>query len=193
MFNGGLRELARRQAEHTLDVFQRCEAVIAPSGSCAAMVKVEYPHLFDTGTALHERACELAGKTFELSDFLVNRLQVLDVGARFDGRVACHFACHLRLLQQSDEVERLVRNVQGVTCVPLPRQDQCCGFGGSFAVRYPQISNSLVDDKVRQLLSVKADAVVSTDSGCLMNLGGRLHRAGHRIQVLHIAELLDRR
>ena len=140
-----------------------------------------------------ERAERLAARTFEFTDFLVNRLGVEDVGARYAGRVAYHFACHLRMLGGSNEVERLVQHVQGATYVPLHHQDQCCGFGGSFAVRYPGISGALVEDKLRCLLTAAADAVVSTDAGCLMNIGGRLHRAGHSLEVLHIAELLDRR
>jgi L-lactate dehydrogenase complex protein LldE len=91
------------------------------------------------------------------------------------------------------EVEQLVRHVQGAEFVPIPRQDQCCGFGGSFAVRYPQISASLVNDKVNCALSTNADVLVSTDAGCLMNIGGRMHRRGEKMEVLHIAELLDRR
>lgn len=192
MFNSGFRELARRQAEHTITVFENSESVVAPSGSCAAMVKVEYPQLFAASSAWRQRAEALAAKTFEFTDFLVNHLGIVDVGARFEGQVAYHFACHLRMLGQSGEVERLIRNVAGATYVELARQDQCCGFGGSFAVRYPQISGTLVEDKSRCILQSQADAVVSTDTGCLMNIGGRLHRQGHAVEVLHIAELLAR-
>lgn len=192
MFNSGFAALAREQAKHTIAVFEQCDAIVTPSGSCGAMVKVEYPHLLAEEPAWRDRATQLAEKTFEFTDFLVNHLQVRDVGAKYNGKVACHFACHLRMLGQTDEVEQLVRHVKGATCVPLERQDQCCGFGGSFAVRYPQISGALVDDKMRCVLQSEADALVSTDAGCLMNIGGRLHRAGHTTEVLHIAELLDR-
>ena len=157
------------------------------------MVKVEFPHLFEDDPEWHERALQLAARTFEFSDFLVNQLGVVDVGARFEGRLAYHFACHLRLLGQQNEVEKLIDHVAGATCVPLSRQDQCCGFGGSFAVRYPQISGAMVDDKMSCILETDADALVSTDAGCMMNIGGRLHRAGHSIEILHIAELLERR
>jgi L-lactate dehydrogenase complex protein LldE len=118
---------------------------------------------------------------------------VLDVGAKFAGRVAYHYACHLRLLGQTDEVQQLVAHVAGATYVPLERQDQCCGFGGSFAVRYPQISGAMVDDKMACVLATKADVLLSTDAGCLMNIGGRLHREQQPIEVLHLAELLERR
>ena len=193
MFNSGYTDLAREQARHTIRVFKGDEPVVVPSGSCAAMVKVEYPHLLEGDAKWHPRALELAQRTFEFSDFLVNQLQVTDVGARYAGKVAYHYACHLRMLKQTGEVETLIQNVQGATYVPIARQDQCCGFGGSFAVRYPQISGNMVDDKMRCILAVDADCLVSTDAGCLMNIGGRLHREGKPVEVLHIAELLARR
>ncbi len=193
MFNSGFSDLARAQAKHTIEVFELAEAVVIPSGSCAAMVKAEYPHLFAEDEEWHARSLALAAKTFELSDLLVNKLGVVDVGAKFAGRVTYHFACHLRMLGQNDEVPRLLAHVAGATYVPLLRADQCCGFGGSFAVRYPQISGQMVDDKMSCILATDADVVVSTDAGCLMNIGGRLHRAGKTIEVLHLAELLERR
>jgi L-lactate dehydrogenase complex protein LldE len=193
MFNSGYAELAREQAKHTIRVFEGDNPVVTPSGSCAAMVKVEYPHLLEGDAEWSVRANDLARRTFEFSDLLVNQLKVVNVGAKFAGKVAYHFACHLRMLGQTSEVEQLVRHVEGATYVPLNRQDQCCGFGGSFSIRYPQISGNMVDDKMRCILATGADCVVSTDAGCLMNIGGRLHREGHPVELLHIAELLDRR
>lgn len=193
LFNSGFSDLARAQAEYTLGVFEKDQPVVTPSGSCAAMVKAEYLHLFSADDPRHDRARRLAERTFELSDFLVNQLGVLDVGARFNGRVTYHYACHLRALGQTNEGERLIQHVAGTTYVPLNRQDQCCGFGGSFSVRYPHISTAMVDDKVRCAAATEADVIVSTDTGCLMNIGGRLHRQSSRIQVLHLAELLDKR
>jgi L-lactate dehydrogenase complex protein LldE len=193
MYNSGYADLAREQAKHTLRVFAGDEPVVVPSGSCAAMVKVEYPHLLEQDDQLHDAAQQLASRTFELSDFLVNQLGVTDVGARYHGKVAYHYACHLRMLRQTNEVETLLRHVQGAELVPLHHQDQCCGFGGSFAVRYPAVSGAMVDDKMKCVLASGADCLVSTDAGCLMNIGGRLHREGKTIEVLHLAELLDRR
>ena len=192
MFNSGYSDLAREQARHTISVFAGDNLVIVPSGSCAAMVKVEYPHILEADPVWHERALDLSRRTFEFSDFLVNHLQVVDLGARYDGKVAYHYACHLRMLGQTTEVETLISHVKGAEYVPLNRQDQCCGFGGSFAVRYPQISGNMVEDKVRCLMATGARCVVSTDTGCMMNIGGRLHREGHQIELLHIAELLER-
>jgi len=194
MFNSGYRDLAREQAKYTIGVFECDEnPIVSPSGSCAAMVKVEYPHLLHDESEWRQRALRLAERTHEFSSLLVNKLGVVDVGAKFAGRVAYHEACHLRMLHQTSEVEQLVRHVAGAEFVPIPRLDQCCGFGGSFAVRYPEISGALVNDKANCILSTNADVVVSTDAGCLMNIGGRLHRRGEKIEVLHIAELLDRR
>jgi L-lactate dehydrogenase complex protein LldE len=165
MFNSGFAELAAEQAKHTIRVFAGDHPVIVPSGSCAAMVKVEYPHLLAGDAVWHQRALQLAERTFEFSDFLVNRLKVVELGAKYQGKVAYHYACHLRMLGQTSEVETLIRHVQGAEYVPIARQDQCCGFGGSFAIRYPQISGNLVDDKMRCILASGADCVVSTDAG----------------------------
>lgn len=193
LFNSGFAELARQQAMHTIAAFDSERTVIVPSGSCAAMVKLEFPHLLSDDPAWHTRALDFASRTFELADFLVNRLGIVDVGAKYQGRITYHYACHLRGMQMTDEVERLLQHVAGATFVPLRHLDQCCGFGGSFSVRYPQISTAMVDDKVRCILETEADAVVSTDAGCLMNIGGRLHRQGKTVEVLHLAEMLERR
>jgi len=192
-FNSGFAELAREQAKRTIDAFDSRRTIVCPSGSCAAMVKIEYPHLVADDPEWHARALDLADRTFELADLLVNQLGVENVGARYPRRVAYHYACHLRGLGLSGEVERLLRAVDGLTYVELERQDQCCGFGGSFSVRYPEISTAMVSDKVNCITATGADAVVSTDAGCLMNIGGRLRRVGSEIEVLHLAELLERR
>ncbi|MGQ0636281.1 MAG: (Fe-S)-binding protein [Planctomycetaceae bacterium] len=192
-YNSGFLPGARDLARHTIEAFADDRPVVTPSGSCAAMVKLEYLHLFPDERDWHERAKSLAARTSELSDFLVNRLKVTDVGARFEGKVAYHYACHLRGLGLKDEAEILIRNVRGVEYVPLDKQDQCCGFGGSFAVRYPQISGAMVGDKVACVAAAGADVLVSTDTGCLMNIGGALHRGNHRTRVLHLAELLESR
>ncbi|HEX7378489.1 MAG TPA: (Fe-S)-binding protein [Pirellulales bacterium] len=192
-YNSGFADYARQQARHTIEVFEGERTVVAPSGSCAAMVKVEYPHLLEAEPGWHERAQGLAARTFELSDLLVNRLGVLDVGAKYQGKVAYHYACHLRGLGLSDEAERLIRHVEGAELMTLRHADQCCGFGGSFSVRYPDISTAMVNDKVKCVLETGADCLVSTDTGCLMNIGGRLRRLRKPLEILHLAELLERR
>ena len=192
-YNSGFPDMARQQAQYTIDVFQHDLPVVTPSGSCAAMMKVEYPHLLEGDDLWHDKAKELAGRTFELSDFLVNQLKVVDVGAKYKGKVTYHFACHLRGLGATDEAERLIQAVEGVTYLPLRLADQCCGFGGSFSVRYPEISQAMVSDKVACIQKTEADLVVSTDAGCLMNIGGRSRRLNLPFQVQHLAELLNRR
>lgn len=190
-YNSGFLSGARDLARHTIEVFADERPVVTPSGSCAAMLKVEFPHLFHDDPHWHGRAEALAARTFELSDFLVNRLKVTEVGAKFEGKVAYHYACHLRGLGLRSEAETLIRNVKGVEYVPLEMQDQCCGFGGSFAVRYPQISGAMVGDKVSCIAKTGADVLVSTDTGCLMNIGGALHRQDRPTRVMHLAELLE--
>src|SRR5947209_7134338 len=191
-FNSGYHEEARQLARHTIEAFANGQVVVTPSGSCAAMVKVEYPELFHADPTWRERAEELARRTHELSDFLVNVLGVEDVGARFDGKVTYHMACHLRGLGVSTEPERLLRKVRGLELVPLERVDECCGFGGSFSVRYPGISGAMVCDKVAFIEKVAADALVATDSGCLMNIAGCLRRRGSAVRTLHLAEVLEK-
>src|SRR5205085_11306709 len=138
------------------------------------------------------RAEELAHRTHELSDFLVNVLGVEDVGGRFDGKVTYHMACHLRGLGLLTEPERLLRQVKGLEYVPLERADECRGFGGSFSVRFPDISGAMVQDKVAFIEKTGVDTVVATDAGCLMNIGGCLQRRRSRVRVLHLAQVLEK-
>jgi L-lactate dehydrogenase complex protein LldE len=189
-FNSGYPKQAQDLARHTIRTFERAERVVAPSGSCAAMVKVEYPELFHDDSEWHARAVALAARTHELTDFLVNVLGREDVGASFRGKVTYHYACHLRTLGLKDEAVRLIRAVAGVDYVPLAGLEDCCGFGGSFAVRFPEISGAIVEDKAQAIVRTGADVVVATDSGCLMNIAGRLHRLGAPVRTMHVAELL---
>jgi L-lactate dehydrogenase complex protein LldE len=191
-FNSGYHPEARALAQHTITAFANGHTVVTPSGSCAAMVKLEYPELLHGDLVWHDRAQELARRTHELSDFLVNVLHLEDVGARFAGKVTYHMACHLRGLGLFSEPERLLRRVQGLEYVPLERADECCGFGGSFAVRFPEISGAMVRDKVAFIEQTGADAVVATDAGCLMNIAGCLRRRGSRVRALHLAEVLQK-
>jgi L-lactate dehydrogenase complex protein LldE len=190
-FNSGYHDDARALARHTIGTFAGEALVVAPSGSCAAMIKLEYPELFHDDPAWHGRALDLARRTHELSDFLVNVLGLEDVGARFEGRVTYHMACHLRGLNLLGEPERLLRKVRGLELLPLERFDECCGFGGSFSVRYPGISGAMVCDKAAFIEKSGADAVVATDAGCLMNIAGRLRRVGSKVRTLHLAQVLE--
>jgi L-lactate dehydrogenase complex protein LldE len=191
-FNSGYHDDARELARHTIRTFDNGQAVVTPSGSCAAMVKLEYPELFHNDPSWRRRAEDLARRTHELSDFLVNVLGVEDVGARFEGRATYHMACHLRGLGLFTEPERLLLRVKGLEYVKLERADECCGFGGSFAVRYPGISAAMVQDKATFIEQANVRAVVATDAGCLMNIAGCLRRRGSTVRALHLAEVLER-
>jgi L-lactate dehydrogenase complex protein LldE len=191
-FNSGYHAEARALARHTIQTFEGGGPVVVPSGSCAAMVKLEYAELFHDDPAWHRRAVELAARTHELSDFLVNVLGHEDVGARYEGRVTYHMACHLRGLGLLTEPERLLRRVKGLEYVPLERADECCGFGGSFAVRYPQISGAMVADKANFIEQAGVSTVVATDAGCLLNIAGCLRRRGSKVRALHLAQVLEK-
>jgi L-lactate dehydrogenase complex protein LldE len=154
------------------------------------MVKLEYPELFHDDPVWRPRAVNLAQRTHELSDFLVNVLKVEDVGSTYPGRGTYHMACHLRGLNLLTEPERLLRNVRGLELVQLERFDECCGFGGSFSVRFPEISGAMVNDKASFIEKSGAEFVIATDAGCLMNMGGCLHRRNIPIRTVHLAQVL---
>jgi L-lactate dehydrogenase complex protein LldE len=191
-FNSGYHAEARELARHTLRTFDNGQTVVVPSGSCAAMVKLEYPELFHDDPVWRPRAEDLAHRTHELSDFLVNVLGIEDVGARFEGKVTYHMACHLRGLGLLTEPERLLARVKGLEYVKLERADECCGFGGSFAVRYPGISGAMVQDKAAFIEKAGVSTVVATDAGCLMNIAGCLRRRGSTVRALHLAQVLEK-
>ena len=166
------------------------DAIVSPSGSCTAMVH-HYVELFPDDDPWQARARALAGRTFELSSFLVRVLKVEDVGARFRGRVTWHDACHgLRDLNLHDEPRRLIKQVREAEFVELENADACCGFGGTFSVKYPEISAAIVDQKIEAIERAGVDAVVSGDASCLMQIGGRLSRIGSKTRMMHLAELL---
>jgi len=189
-FNSGYHDHARDLARHTIQTFADSETVVTPSGSCAAMMKLEYPELFHDDPAGLAQAKALAARTHELSDYLVNVLKIEDVGARYEGKVTYHMACHLRGLGLFTEAERLLQKVRGLEYLPLERRDECCGFGGSFAVRFPGISGAMVQDKARFISQTGADTLVTTDAGCLMNIAGCLRRQANPVKTLHLAQVL---
>ncbi|MER2061137.1 MAG: (Fe-S)-binding protein, partial [Niallia sp.] len=161
--------------------------------SCAYMFH-EYQHIFKGDPVWEPIAKELATKTFELTQFIVDVLKIEDVGATFHGRVTYHTSCHMtRLLGVKDAPIKLLKNVRGVDYTELPLKENCCGFGGTFSVKMGQISEQMVDEKVACVESTNAEYVVSADAGCLMNIGGRMDRKGKPIKALHIAEVLNSR
>ena len=153
-----------------------------------------YADLFTGDEQWKRRAIHLAARTFELSSFLVRVLQVEDVGARFAGRITWHDACHgLRDLRVANEPRRLIAHVREADFVELESADACCGFGGTFSVKYPEISAAIVDQKIEAIERAGVDAVVSSDASCLMQIGGRLSRMGSKVRMMHLAELLASR
>jgi L-lactate dehydrogenase complex protein LldE len=191
-FNTGYRAEARTLASRFIEIFEEsgADAIVSPSGSCTAMVH-HYPTLFPDDADWRARARRVAERTHELSAFLVRVLGVDDVGAAFAGRLAWHDACHaLRDLGIRSEPRRLLDRVRGAEIVELRHADACCGFGGTFSVKYPEISAAIVDRKVREIEEAEIDAVVALDTSCLMQIGGRLSRIGSPVRAMHLAEVL---
>jgi L-lactate dehydrogenase complex protein LldE len=193
LFNSGYHREAAQVARRTVPLFARSEYVVAPSGSCAWMVKKEYPGLLRDDPALKGEAEALAGRTYELSQFLVKVLGVTRLTSGFKGKVTYHDSCHLlRGLGESRAPRTLLRNLEGVELVELPGADQCCGFGGSFSVRLPEVSASILRRKLENVEATGADCLVACDAGCLLQMSGGLSRRGSRVRAMHLAELLAR-
>lgn len=191
-FNTGYRDEARQVAQRFISIFEEgdAEAIVSPSGSCVAMVR-HYPELFAGDPEWLQRAQLVAAKTHELSSFLIHVLKIDDVGASWAGRLTWHDACHgLRDLNLKTEPRTLIRNVRGVEFVEMDHADACCGFGGTFSVKYPEISVAILDQKIEAIERAGVQAVVSGDASCLMQIGGRLSRNGSKVRVMHLAELL---
>lgn len=190
-FNSGYVADARASARTLLDAFEDAERVVTPSGSCAGMVRHYFPEVFAGDPVLAERARALASKTRELSQFIVNDLGVTDVGAVFPHRVTYHPSCHAsRLLGVHDEPLALLREVKDLELVPLPRAEDCCGFGGTFSVKQEAMSGAMAAEKADHVGETEADCLVGTDLGCLVNIAGLLDRRGSAVRVLHLAEVL---
>ncbi len=190
-FNDGLRDEARELARRFIANCEPGTPVVIPSGSCTSMVKVFYRDLFAGEPEMLTRAARLQPAVFELSQFLVNVLRTKYVGARFEHRVAFHPSCHLlRELHVADEPRLLLSGVQGLEVCEFGHPEECCGFGGMFSVKFPHISVAMLRDKMENLKASGAQFVVSNDCGCLMHIGGGLHRAGLPIGVRHLAQVL---
>lgn len=189
--NTGYRSEARALARRFVDVFDGYDAVVAPSGSCAAMVRDQYPRLAADDATLSTAIEAIAPRTYELAEFLVDVLGVTDVGAYFPHRITYHPTCHsLRLLRVGDKPMRLLSAVRGIDVVPLPESESCCGFGGTFAVKNPEVSTAMLTDKMRAILDTGAEYCVAGDNSCLMHIGGGLSRARSGVRVKHLAEIL---
>lgn len=191
--NSGYAEEALPLVKRMIRVFAEADAVVSPSASCTALVREHYPELARAagGAELAAEARALAGRTYELSELLVDVLRVEDAGASFPHRVTYHPSCHgLRMLGLGDRPLRLLRAVRGIDLVELPAAEECCGFGGTFAVKNAEVSMAMLSDKLRHLLDTGAEVCVATDSSCLMHIGGALSRQRAPMRVMHLAEVL---
>jgi L-lactate dehydrogenase complex protein LldE len=190
-FNSGYWDDARPCAERFLRVFKDAETVVCPSGSCTTMVRVFYPELL-VSSALHDEAAALGQRTFELSEFLVKVLGVTDLGATFPHTVTYHASCHgLRELKLRDEPLQLLRKVNGLKLVEMARFDECCGFGGTFATKFGDISVAMGVSKAENIEAADAEFVTAIDPSCLMHLQGILGKRNSRPQTIHLASILS--
>jgi L-lactate dehydrogenase complex protein LldE len=190
-FNSGDRADAQKVAKGLIRAFEDYDYVVAPSGSCAGMVAKHYPELFAGDAEWEEPAKALAGKTWELTSFLTDVLGFDGIDAAYEGKVTYHDSCSgLRELGVKKQPRRLLGKVEGLEISELPGAEVCCGFGGTFCVKYADISNSIVGDKTADITATGAGTLLAGDLGCLMNMAGKLSRDGHDLDVRHVAEVL---
>lgn len=191
-YNSGDRRDTVRIARHVIAAFEDVDYVVAPSGSCAGMIRHHYPALFDDDPDWAPRARHVAERTHELTAFLVDVRGMASVGdVAFQGRITYHDSCSsLREMQVKQQPRRLLASIAGLDLAELAAPEVCCGFGGTFCVKYPDISNRMVGDKAADIVATGADAVLAGDLGCLLNMAGKLKRRGASVEVRHVAEVL---
>ena len=192
-FNTGYQREALPLVRRFVEVFSPYDAIVAPSGSCVSMVRELYPLAAQLAndSSLAARVEELGPKVFELSEFLVKKLGVTDVGAYYPHRVTYHPTCHsLRMLKVGDAPLELLRAVRGIDLVELPQREECCGFGGTFAVKNADTSAAMLSDKIRHVMDTDAEVCCAGDNSCLMHIGGGLRRNRAGVRTVHLAEIL---
>ncbi len=191
LYNAGQPERARKLARRFIEIFEQDEVIVSPSASCVHMVRKNYPLLFEGMPEWRRRAESLAGRVFELCEFMVDRMEVTDLGARFAGKAAFHESCsHLYGLGISGQPRLLLEAVEGLELAAMEGADICCGFGGKFSVSYPDISSAMVSDKADNFVASRADVLVLCEPGCLLNIGGYVSRHYPEKQVVHMASFL---
>jgi len=190
-FNSGDRADAKAIARAVIESFERFDYVVAPSGSCAGMLRLHYPSLLADDPAFAARARDLGAKSFELTSFLVEVLGIDGVEARFGGSVTYHDSCSsLRELKIRDAPRLLLASVDGLTLSEMDETEVCCGFGGAFSVKYPDIANAIVETKARNIAKSGAACLLAGDLGCLLHIAGKLSREGSGVECRHVAEVL---
>jgi L-lactate dehydrogenase complex protein LldE len=190
-YNSGDRAHAKAIASQVIDTFAEYDYVVTPSGSCAGMIRLHYPKMFADDPAMLPRTQGLAKRTWELVSFLVDVRGMTEVGAGWERTATYHDGCSgLRELGVKDQPRRLLASVDGLKLRELPGAEVCCGFGGTFCVKYPEISDKMVGDKADDIALTGADAVLAGDLGCLLNIAGKLSRQGRPVEARHVAEVL---
>lgn len=190
-FNSGDRQDAIDIAAQTMAAFEGFDYIVAPSGSCSGMIRVHYPELFHGDPTLAARANALAARTYELISFLTDVMGVTAVEARYDGAVTYHDSCSgLREMGVKAQPRALLASVDGLTLTEMKENETCCGFGGTFSIKYGEISDAIVAKKSENIVASEAGTVLAGDLGCLMNMAGKLQRQGSAIKVRHVAEVL---
>lgn len=191
-FNNGYHDSARDLGKRFIEIFEPYQYIVTPSGSCCAMVREQYHELFAGDPAWEGRMHKVAGRTYEFVEFLTKILKVdlSNLSLPEARKITYHYTCHLRGLGIRDEGLKLLRQIRGVEFVPLEKTDQCCGFGGTFAVKYPAISGAIVEDKIGCIAKTGAATTICNDAGCTMNISGMCHRHDVPTNVTHIAELI---
>jgi len=189
--SGGYSAASRKAAEHFIELFEGSDPIVIPSGSCASMVKTHYPELFKDDERMREKAEAVAGRTYELSQFLVHVLKAHEGGLTGKGKITYHASCQLtRELGVREEPLLLLKSLRGAEFLPLPDADRCCGFGGIFMAKLPELSVAMAEEKAENVLRTGADTVTGCDHGCLMNIADALRRRGARVKVKHLAAVL---
>lgn len=194
-FNAGMRLQARQMAENTIEILENSPGdIVIPSGSCTGMIRHGYQELFADDAAWLERAKTVAGRTFEFTEYLVNVIGVENLGTKFPHKVTYHASCHLlRDLGIDNEPRRLLEKLEGAEIIPLPKREECCGFGGLFSIEHPEISKAMLDRKIDNFVASGASFLVSCDAGCVAHISGGLHRKKISVTAVHIADVLDNR
>ena len=194
-FNAGMRPQARQMAENTIRILENSPGdIVIPSGSCTGMIRQGYQELFADDPDWLERSQSVAKRTFEFTQYLVDVIGVENLDAKFPHKISYHASCHLlRDLEIDEQPQRLLEKVKKAELIPLPKREECCGFGGLFSIEHPEISKAMLDRKIDNLITSGASILVSCDAGCVAHISGGLQRKKISLQAVHIADILDKR
>jgi len=193
-FNAGMRPQARQMAENTIRILENSPGdIVIPSGSCTGMIRQGYQELFADDPDWLERSQAIANRTYEFTQYLVDVIGVENLDAKFPHKISYHASCHLlRDLEIDEQPQRLLEKVKEAELIPLPKREECCGFGGLFSIEHPEISKAMLDRKIDNLITSGASILVSCDAGCVAHISGGLQRKKISLQAVHIADILDK-